>query len=84
MDFLLLSYLFFYRGMFDKEKISKMKKGVLIVNNARGAIMDAQAISDACATGHVGGNIFKIYTIFRYLIPHCVLQSNQPLINYRV
>ncbi|KMZ56381.1 Formate dehydrogenase, mitochondrial [Zostera marina] len=43
------------RGMFDKEKISKMKKGVLIVNNARGAIMDAQAISDACATGHVGG-----------------------------
>ncbi|GLJ17840.1 hypothetical protein SUGI_0311950 [Cryptomeria japonica] len=43
------------RGMFDKEKISKMKKGVLIVNNARGAIMDAQAVADASASGHIGG-----------------------------
>ncbi|CAN6482817.1 unnamed protein product [Victoria cruziana] len=43
------------RGMFDKEKIAKMKKGVLIVNNARGAIMDAQAVADACASGQIGG-----------------------------
>eukprot|EP01018_Ginkgo_biloba_P024185 Gb_15371 [translate_table: standard] len=43
------------RGMFNKEKISKMKKGVLIVNNARGAIMDAQAVADACSSGHIGG-----------------------------
>lgn len=43
------------RGMFDKEKISKMKEGVLIVNNARGAIMDAQAVADASASGHIGG-----------------------------
>lgn len=43
------------RGMFNKEKISKMKKGVLIVNNARGAIMDAQAVADASASGQIGG-----------------------------
>ncbi|KAL3720252.1 hypothetical protein ACJRO7_005134 [Eucalyptus globulus] len=43
------------RGMFDKERISKMKKGVLIVNNARGAIMDTQAVADACSSGHIGG-----------------------------
>ncbi|KAG6394217.1 hypothetical protein SASPL_144798 [Salvia splendens] len=43
------------KGMFDKEKIAKLKKGVLIVNNARGAIMDTQAVVDACSSGHIGG-----------------------------
>lgn len=41
--------------MFNKEKIAKLKKGVLIVNNARGAIMDTQAVADACSSGHIGG-----------------------------
>ncbi|KAG8384821.1 hypothetical protein BUALT_Bualt04G0158200 [Buddleja alternifolia] len=43
------------KGMFDKEKIAKLKKGVLIVNNARGAIMDTQAVVDACSSGHIAG-----------------------------
>ncbi|KAD5961115.1 hypothetical protein E3N88_12588 [Mikania micrantha] len=42
-------------GMFDKERIAKMKKGVLIVNNARGAIMDTQAVADGCSSGHIAG-----------------------------
>ncbi|KAL8263579.1 hypothetical protein R6Q59_021709 [Mikania micrantha] len=41
------------KGMFDKERIAKMKKGVLIVNNARGAIMDTQAVADGCSRGHI-------------------------------
>lgn len=48
---------YFVRGMFDKERISKLKKGVLIVNNARGAIMDTQAVADACHSGHIAGNL---------------------------
>ncbi|KAG6528877.1 hypothetical protein ZIOFF_011069 [Zingiber officinale] len=43
------------RGMFDKERIGKLKKGVLIVNNARAAIMDTQAVVDACSSGHIAG-----------------------------
>ncbi|PIN00023.1 Glyoxylate/hydroxypyruvate reductase (D-isomer-specific 2-hydroxy acid dehydrogenase superfamily) [Handroanthus impetiginosus] len=43
------------KGMFDKKKIAKLKKGVLIVNNARGAIMDTQAVVDACSSGHIAG-----------------------------
>ncbi|KAH0650444.1 hypothetical protein KY284_030356 [Solanum tuberosum] len=39
--------------MFDKEKIAKLKKGVLIVNNARGAIMDTQTVVNACNNGHI-------------------------------
>ncbi|PWZ21308.1 Formate dehydrogenase 1, mitochondrial [Zea mays] len=43
------------RGMFNKERIAKMKKGVIVVNNARGAIMDARAVVDACSSGHIAG-----------------------------
>ncbi|KAL2523340.1 Formate dehydrogenase [Forsythia ovata] len=43
------------KGMFNKEKIAKLKKGVLVVNNARGAIMDTQAVVDACSSGHIAG-----------------------------
>lgn len=43
------------KGMFNKDKIAKLKKGVLIVNNARGAIMDTQAVVDACSSGHIAG-----------------------------
>ncbi|KAK6129320.1 hypothetical protein DH2020_036928 [Rehmannia glutinosa] len=43
------------KGMFDKNMIAKLKKGVLIVNNARGAIMDTQAVVDACSSGHIAG-----------------------------
>ena len=41
-----------------------MKKGVIIVNNARGAIMDTQAVADACSSGHIAGtyciNMFSL------------------------
>ncbi|KAM3308768.1 hypothetical protein P3S67_010512 [Capsicum chacoense] len=47
------------KGMFDKEKISKLNTGVLIVNNARGAIMNTQAVVDACNSGHII-NITKV------------------------
>lgn len=46
--------------MFDKNRIAKMKKGVLVVNNARGAIMDTQAVADACSSGHIAGNSRQI------------------------
>ncbi|KAK1391942.1 Hexosyltransferase [Heracleum sosnowskyi] len=45
------------KGLFDKAKISKLKKGVLIVNNARGAIMDTQAVVDGCSSGHIAVRI---------------------------
>ena len=50
--------------MFNKEKIAKMKKGVIIVNNARGAIMDTQAVADACASGHIAGTILAVHHSF--------------------
>ena len=35
--------------------LEKCKKGVFIVNTARGKIVDADAMADACESGHVAG-----------------------------
>jgi hypothetical protein len=43
------------RGMFNKETIRKMKKGAFLVNNARGAIVDVDAVKEACESGQLGG-----------------------------
>lgn len=41
--------------MFSKEVIGKMKKGAYLVNNARGGIVDREAIVEACKSGQLGG-----------------------------
>ncbi|KAJ3315745.1 formate dehydrogenase (NAD+), partial [Gonapodya sp. JEL0774] len=43
------------KGLFNKELLAKCKKGVYIVNTARGAIVDTQALVDAVESGHVAG-----------------------------
>ncbi|KAL3692895.1 hypothetical protein R1sor_006546 [Riccia sorocarpa] len=43
------------RNMFDKTLLSKFKKGAYLVNNARGALVDAQAVKEACESGQLGG-----------------------------
>lgn len=42
-------------NLFNKELISKMKRGAYIVNTARGKICDTQAIADALESGQLAG-----------------------------
>jgi lactate dehydrogenase-like 2-hydroxyacid dehydrogenase len=51
------------RGLFNKERISKMKKGAYIVNNARGAIADVDAVKEAVESGQLGGMHLSFYSI---------------------
>lgn len=41
--------------MFNKEVLGKMKKGAILVNNARGGIVDVEAVKEACESGQLGG-----------------------------
>ncbi|VIO71079.1 NAD(P)-dependent oxidoreductase [Bradyrhizobium ivorense] len=41
------------RGMITREKIAQMKPGVILVNTARAAIVDEQAMIDALKSGHI-------------------------------
>ncbi|WP_405139259.1 phosphoglycerate dehydrogenase [Nocardia sp. NBC_01388] len=41
------------KGMLNAETLAKTKKGVIIVNAARGGLIDEQALADAITSGHV-------------------------------
>jgi D-3-phosphoglycerate dehydrogenase len=41
------------RGFLSRERIGRMKKGVLFVNTARGALVDEAAFIDALTNGHI-------------------------------
>ena len=43
------------KGMFNKELISKMKKGSWLVNTARGAIVVKEDVAEALKSGHLNG-----------------------------
>ncbi|MGY3591002.1 D-3-phosphoglycerate dehydrogenase [Bradyrhizobium sp. USDA 4341] len=51
------------RGLITRDKIAKMKKGVVLINTARGAIVDEQAMIDALNSGqirHAGLDVYNI------------------------
>ncbi|SEI16365.1 NAD(P)-dependent oxidoreductase [Tardiphaga sp. OK245] len=51
------------RGMITRERIGQMKKGAILVNTARGAVVDEAAMIDALRSGHLrhaGLDVFDI------------------------
>lgn len=41
------------RGLFDKARIARMRRGAVLINTARGPCVDVDALADALATGHL-------------------------------
>ncbi len=50
------------RNIIDASAIAKMKKGVRIVNCARGGLVDEVALRAALDSGHVAGAAFDVFT----------------------
>ena len=51
------------RGMISKEAIASMKKGVRIINCARGGLVDEEALAEALKSGHVAGAAFDVFAV---------------------
>ncbi|MGH7860476.1 MAG: phosphoglycerate dehydrogenase [Candidatus Binatia bacterium] len=50
------------RGLIGAEELARMKRGVRLVNCARGGIIDEQALADAVRSGHVAGAALDVFT----------------------
>lgn len=48
-------------GMFDAELLSKSREGQIIINAARGGLVDEQALADAIKAGRIRGAGFDVY-----------------------
>ena len=49
------------RNILSKENIAKTKKGVRIINCARGGLVDEAALAEALKSGHVAGAAFDVF-----------------------
>jgi len=48
-------------GMFDSKEFAKMKKGVIIINSARGGIIVEKDLAEAISSGQVGGAALDVF-----------------------
>jgi erythronate-4-phosphate dehydrogenase len=46
---------------FDEERIRNMKRGAVLINTARGAVVDTKALSDALASKHLSAAIIDVW-----------------------
>ncbi len=49
------------RNLVNAQTLAKMRKGALLVNCARGGIVDERALADALASGHLGGAALDVF-----------------------
>ena len=73
------------RGMINKDAIAKMKPGALLINAARGPVVDSQALADALNSGYLGGAGIDVFETEPPLDPaHPLLHSKNTIVTPHV
>ena len=49
------------KQLVNKERLTMMPKGAILINTARGEVVDAAAVADALRSGHLGGAALDVF-----------------------
>jgi glycerate dehydrogenase len=66
------------RNLFSHKEFAAMKSEAIIINTARGAIIDSDALVKALQTGEIGGAGIDVLDVEPPLKTHALLQDNIP------
>jgi phosphoglycerate dehydrogenase-like enzyme len=61
-------------GMIDENALNSMKRGAILVNTARGGLVDYAALQRALANGHLRGAGLDVFDTEPVTAPHPLLQ----------
>jgi D-3-phosphoglycerate dehydrogenase len=72
------------RGFLGTRELALMKRGALLINTARGSIVDTKALVDALNAGHLGGAGIDVYDIEPLPADHPLLTCEQVVLTPHV
>lgn len=73
------------RGLINADSIAKMKPGAILINAARGPVVDSQALADALNDGRLGGAGIDVFEIEPPLaLDHPLLHSKNTIVTPHV